>query len=153
MWSQCHRSVVWETTGLRHLWHWNEAGCLPYHRDPLEAQAHVEDTMKHSTELFSAGSENPWAESEPAALPAESLLGCLWSEAGMSGDERGSVAGREWLASRMTSKGWWSRDRECRLELGSMCRWMRGWEAGVLTGRSDEIYVLLLKVVALICIS
>ena len=53
------REIRFSAAGLRHLWHWNEAGRLPYHRDPLEAQAHVEDMMKHSTELFSAGSENP----------------------------------------------------------------------------------------------
>ena len=54
--------IVRETAGLWRLWHWNEAGRLPYHRDPLEAQAHVEDTMKQSTELLGAGSENPWAD-------------------------------------------------------------------------------------------
>ena len=39
---QCHRSI---SSG-------------PYHRDALKAQAHVEDTVKHSTDLFGAGSEN-----------------------------------------------------------------------------------------------
>ena len=57
-----HRLVVRETAGLWRLWHWNEAGCLPYHRDALEAQAHIEDMVKNSTELFGAGSENPWAD-------------------------------------------------------------------------------------------
>ena len=60
--SQCHRSVVRETTGLRLLRHWNEAGRLRYQRDLLEAKAHVVDPMKHSTELFGTGSENPWAD-------------------------------------------------------------------------------------------
>ena len=59
---KCHRLVVRETTGLWRLWDWNEAGRLPYHRDPLEAQAHVEDMVKNSTELFASGSENPWAD-------------------------------------------------------------------------------------------
>ncbi|CAB1440680.1 unnamed protein product [Pleuronectes platessa] len=59
---QFPRPVVLGATGTRCLRHRNEAGRLPELRDPLKTQAHVEDTVKHSTEMGGTGFEHLGAD-------------------------------------------------------------------------------------------